>query len=95
VRELEQLGYVLPDKFVAGGMIVKLPPSWRNFTITLKHKKQKISVENLLASLDVEEKARATKSPRTVQCQCDVACWQEQAEGYLDYSVQEEEYEHG
>jgi len=27
VRELEQLGHVLPDKFVAGGMIAKLPPS--------------------------------------------------------------------
>ena len=38
VRELEQHGHVLPDKFVAGGMIVKLPPSWRNFATALKHK---------------------------------------------------------
>ena len=38
VRELEQLGHVLPDKFVAGGMIAKLPPSWRNFATALKHK---------------------------------------------------------
>ena len=59
VRELEQLGHVLPDKFVAGGMIAKLPPSWRNFATALKHKRQKISVEDLLAGLDVEEKARA------------------------------------
>jgi hypothetical protein len=36
-----------------------LPPSWRNFAIALKHKRQEISVENLIASLDVEEKARA------------------------------------
>jgi len=27
VRELEQLGHVLPDKFVAGGIIAKLPSS--------------------------------------------------------------------
>jgi len=39
VRELEQLGQVLPDKFVAGDMIVKLPLSWRNFDTALKHKR--------------------------------------------------------
>jgi len=63
VRELEQLRHVLPDKFVAGGMIVKLPPSWRNFTTTLKQKRQKILVEDLLAGLDVEEKAQAKDAP--------------------------------
>jgi len=63
VRELEQLRHVLPDKFVAGGMIVKLPPSWRNFATALKHKRQKISVEDLLAGLDVEEKAQAKDAP--------------------------------
>jgi len=40
-------------------MIAKLPPSWRNFATSLKHKRTKISVESLTASLDVEEKARA------------------------------------
>jgi hypothetical protein len=32
---------------------------WRNFSTTLKHKRQEISVENMTASLDVEEKVRA------------------------------------
>jgi len=59
VKELELLKCPLPDKFVAGCIIAKLPFSWRNFVTTLKHKRQKISVENLIASLDVEEKARA------------------------------------
>jgi hypothetical protein len=36
-----------------------LPSFWRNFTTSFKYKRQKISVENLIASLDVEEKARA------------------------------------
>jgi len=63
VRELEQLGHVLPDKFVAGGMIAKLPPSRRNFATALKDKRQKISVEDLLVCLDVEEKARAKDAP--------------------------------
>ena len=39
VRELEQLGHVLPDKFVAGGIIAKLASSWRNFATALKYKK--------------------------------------------------------
>jgi len=39
VRELEQLRHVLPDKFVAGGIIAKLAPSWRNFATALKHKR--------------------------------------------------------
>ena len=58
-RELELLKCVIPDDFVAGCIIAKLPPSWRGFGTTLKHKRQKIYVENLIASLDVEEKARA------------------------------------
>jgi hypothetical protein len=53
--------------FVAGGIIAKLPSSWRNFATTLKHKTQQISVEDLLVGLDVEEKAWAkdasTKAP--------------------------------
>ena len=38
-RELELLKCTLPDKFVAGCIIAKLPPSWRNFTTALKHKR--------------------------------------------------------
>jgi hypothetical protein len=58
VKELELLKCVLPDKFVAGYIIAKLPPSWRGFGTALKHKRQEYSVEGLIASLDVEEKAR-------------------------------------
>jgi hypothetical protein len=58
-KELELLKYVLPDEFVVGCIIAKLPSSWRNFVTSLKHKRQKILVENLIASLDVGEKARA------------------------------------
>ena len=64
MRELEQLGHVLPNKFVAGGIIAKLPSTWRNFSTALKHKRQKIFVQDLLASLDVEEKARAKDAPQ-------------------------------
>jgi hypothetical protein len=69
VRELEQLGHVLPDKFVAGGFIAKLPSSWTNFATALKHKRQQISFEDLLAGLDVEEKAQAKDAPKAPEGQ--------------------------
>ncbi|KAK1605592.1 hypothetical protein QYE76_029265 [Lolium multiflorum] len=58
-KELELLKCVLPDKFVAGFIVAKLSPSWRNFSTSLKHQRHEFSVENIMGSLDVEEKARA------------------------------------
>jgi hypothetical protein len=58
-KELELLKCVLPDKFVAGCIAAKLPPSWRNFATSLKHQRHELSVDNFISSLDVEEKARA------------------------------------
>ena len=37
----------------------KVAFSWRNFATTLKHKRHEIPIENLIASLDVEEKVQA------------------------------------
>nr|XP_045088966.1 uncharacterized protein LOC123493341 [Aegilops tauschii subsp. strangulata] len=58
-RELEHFNCMLPDKFVAGGIIIKFTPSWRNFATLLKHKRQEFFVLDLIGTLDVEEKARA------------------------------------
>jgi hypothetical protein len=55
-KELEQFPCVLPDKFVAGGIIAKLPPSWIDSATTLKHKRQEFSVAELIVTLDVEER---------------------------------------
>jgi hypothetical protein len=54
MKELGLLKIVVPDEFVAGGIIVKLPPSWRAFTTALKHKRVHMSILDLIASLDVE-----------------------------------------
>jgi hypothetical protein len=59
VKELTLLKIIVPDEFVAGGIIDKLPPSWRDFTTALKHKRVHMSISDLIASLDVEEKAWA------------------------------------
>jgi hypothetical protein len=58
-KELDDLKIVLPGQFMDGCIIVKLSSKWRNFATSLKHKRHKISVENMIASLDVEEKAQA------------------------------------
>jgi hypothetical protein len=50
---------VLPDKFVVGAIITKLPHSWRDFATSLKHKRKEFTFDDLIATLDVEEKARA------------------------------------
>ena len=50
-RDLELLNCVTPNEFVGGCII--------GFGTTLKHKREKIPVQNLIASLDVEKKAGA------------------------------------
>jgi hypothetical protein len=59
VKELELLKIVIPNEFVAGAIIAKLPPSWRDFTTTLKHKRTHMSILDLIASPDIEEKPQA------------------------------------
>jgi hypothetical protein len=59
VEEVELLKIIVPDKFEARGNIAKLPPSWRDFSTTLKQKRTHMSISDLVASLDVEEKAQA------------------------------------
>jgi hypothetical protein len=50
-KELELFPCPLPDKFVAGGIIAKLPPSWKDFATSLKHKRQEFNVEELIGTL--------------------------------------------
>jgi hypothetical protein len=59
VKELRLLKIVVPDEFMARGIIAKLPPSWRDFATALKHKRVHMSILDLIISLDFEEKARA------------------------------------
>jgi hypothetical protein len=59
VKKLSLLKIVVSDEFVAGGIITKLPPSWRDFATTLKYKRVHMSILDFTTSLDVEEKSRA------------------------------------
>jgi hypothetical protein len=59
MKELALLKIIVPNEFVAGGIFAKLPPSWRYFATALKHKMVHLSISDLIASHDVEEKAWA------------------------------------
>jgi hypothetical protein len=59
VKELEGFKCELPDKFVVGCIITKLPPTWMDFATSLKHKRKEFSITDLIGALDVEEKTRA------------------------------------
>jgi hypothetical protein len=44
---------VLPNKFVVGAIITKLPHSWRVFATSLKHKRKEFTFDDLIMTLDV------------------------------------------
>jgi len=54
-KELQNNECELPDKFVASGIIAKLPPTWSSFATTLKHRRQVFNVTDLIATLGVED----------------------------------------
>jgi hypothetical protein len=58
VKKFGLLKIVVPDEFVAEDIIAKLPPSLRDFATAIKHKRVRISISDLIASLDVEDKAQ-------------------------------------
>jgi hypothetical protein len=58
VKELEIQKIIVPVEFMAGGIIAKLPPSWRDFATTLKHKRTHISISDLIASLMLRRKLK-------------------------------------
>jgi hypothetical protein len=58
VKELRLLKIVVPDEFVAGGIIAKMPPSWRDFTTALKHKRVHMSISDLSPFLMLRRKLR-------------------------------------
>jgi hypothetical protein len=43
---------------VAGGIITKLTPSWKDFATFTKYKRQEFNVAYLIGTLDVEKRAR-------------------------------------
>ena len=55
---------MLCEKFVADSIIVKLSPTWKDFSTSLKHQRKEFGLAKFMGTLDVEEKARAKDTYR-------------------------------
>ena len=57
-HEIISEGMVLDEQFQIAVIIDKLPPSWKDFKNTLRHKTKEFSLESLITRLRIEEEAR-------------------------------------
>ena len=58
IHELHAEGCAISEQFQVGSIIEKLPPSWRDFKVYLKHKRREMTMEDLILRLRVEEDHR-------------------------------------
>ena len=58
IRQLQDEGMMLSESFQVAATIEKLPPSWKDFKIYLKHKRKEMTMEELIVCLRIEEDNR-------------------------------------
>ncbi|XP_040373797.1 uncharacterized protein LOC112195949 isoform X1 [Rosa chinensis] len=61
VHELDEEGMGLNSNFLVGSVIEKLPPSWKDFKVYLKHLTEDMNFEQLVLKLPVEEDHRRSE----------------------------------
>ncbi|XP_062195235.1 uncharacterized protein LOC133898536 [Phragmites australis] len=58
MRDLGQYGCVLPKNFQVNAILAKLPTSWCDFVTAHRHLKQQLTLNELIAAINVEEKSK-------------------------------------
>ena len=61
VQDIHAEGMTLSETFQVVAFIEKLPPSWRDFKNYLKHKRNELSLEDLIVQLRIEEDNRLSE----------------------------------
>ncbi|XP_062232813.1 uncharacterized protein LOC133930139 [Phragmites australis] len=59
MRDLGQYGCVLPENLQVNAILAKLPTSWHDFVTVRRHLKQRLTLNDLIAIINVEEKSKA------------------------------------
>ncbi len=55
---MKSMNMNMDDSISVACIVNKLPPSWHSFKMSLKHKKEEISIEELATTIQVEEQRR-------------------------------------
>ena len=58
INDLKTEEIDLPESFVSGCLIEKLPESWRDYKNCMKHKRKQMSLEDVIVHIRIEEKNR-------------------------------------
>lgn len=58
IEELKAENIILPDVFVAGALVEKLPDSWNDYKQQLKHKHKQMSLNDLIVHIIIEDTSR-------------------------------------
>ena len=58
LHEIYAEGMMLSETFQVAAIIEKLPPAWKDFKNYLKHKRNEMSIEDLIIRLRIEEDNR-------------------------------------
>jgi hypothetical protein len=61
--DLVQYNCNLPDSFQMNAILAKLPPTWRDFVTARRHMKKQLTLSELSAAINVEERGRASNRP--------------------------------
>ncbi|XP_031268527.1 uncharacterized protein LOC116126971 [Pistacia vera] len=58
INDLKNEEIILPETFVGGCLIEKLPDSWRDYKNSMKHKLKQVSLEDMIVHIRIEETNR-------------------------------------
>ncbi|KAL2237188.1 UNVERIFIED_CONTAM: Retrovirus-related Pol polyprotein from transposon TNT 1-94 [Sesamum indicum] len=58
-----------PEKFLVMSIVDKFPKSWKNFGMTLKHQKGRLSLDDLMIAISIEEEYRNQRHKMPVEHQ--------------------------